>query len=442
MKRRGTYPQSAMREQQTPQGGRNLESAPETTDGLRVLHVSPSFYPAVEYGGPVASLYELCLAQRQAGLNLRVLTSTAGLSDREDGRSVAAGRWQQSFGVPTYYAKVRLPPDLAPAMLPQLIRMSRWAQVVHVTGLFSAASVLAVATALATELGHAACSSFPPRPQPAVVVSPRGALLPWALRQGRQRKQRFLSVLAPLLRQVHGWHATSEEEAQATRTILAELGALAAKVRVVAPGLAHDLRSWVSPEGRSPNSQLVVLGRVHPVKNLELALHALACLRAQVPAASLVIAGPMADPAYAAELRAKAEALGLRDAVKWPGLVTGEAKQRLLAGSAALWLCSHMESFGNVVIEALAAGTPVIATQTTPWQRLEPAAVGRWVPTDAAALAAATVELLTRQAEPSSRESLAARCQGFVRAHFSLEQSELEMRQLYRSALGSSGQDG
>ena len=125
----------------------------------------------------------------------------------------------------------------------------------------------------------------------------------------------------------------------------------------------------------------------------------------------------------------------------WPGLVHGAAKERLLAESAALWLCSHMESFGNVVVEALGAGTPVIATQTTPWQRLEPAAVGRWVPADPAALAAATVELLNRQAEPSSRQSLAACCQEFVRAHFSLEQSELEMRQLYRSALESSGQD-
>lgn len=423
-----------MRERQNPQGGRNFGSV-TTTDRLRILHVSPSFYPAVEYGGPVASLYELCLAQREAGLDLRVLTSTAGLSNGASGQRVTAEQWLETFGVPTYYAKVRLPPDLAPAMVPQLIRMCRWAEVVHITGLFSGASVLAVATALATGLGHAACSSGPPHP--VVVLSPRGALLPWAMMQGGQRKRRFLSVMAPLLRQVHGWHATSEEEAQATRTILAELGAAAAKVQVVAPGLARDGGSLVRPKGSAASCQLLVLGRVHPVKNLELALHALARLRVQIPAASLVIAGPAADPAYAAELRAKAEALGLRDAVGWTGLITGEAKRRLLAGSAALWLCSHMESFGNVVVEALAAGTPVIATQTTPWQRLEPAAVGRWVPADPEALAAATAELLTRQAEPSQHQALAARCQEFVRAHFSLEQSELAMRQLYRSALGS-----
>ena len=44
---------------------------------LRVLHVVPSFYPAHGYGGPVSALYELCLAQVAAGLDVRVLTSAA-----------------------------------------------------------------------------------------------------------------------------------------------------------------------------------------------------------------------------------------------------------------------------------------------------------------------------------------------------------------------------
>lgn len=437
----------------SPQNPRSV-SAADSSDRdpagpLRVLHVSPSFYPAVEYGGPVASLYELCLAQKRAGLLVRVLTSTAGL-----GFGLAeglAGRWVETFGVPTYYAPVRLAPDLAPAMVPQLVRLCRWAQLVHVTGLFSAASVLGVAAALAGELGERVLRFGGFAAPRAVVLSPRGALLPWALAtQGRRRKQRFLTVLAPLLRKVHGWHATSEEEATAIQTMLLGLsGAAQPIIQVVVPGLpaassgeSATVAAAPPPRVMPPACQLLVLGRVHPVKNLELAMQALALLRREMPAASLVIAGPEADAAYAAQLRAHAAELGVSAAVSWPGLVTGAAKQKLLAESSVLWLCSHMESFGNVVVESLAAGTPVVATRTTPWQLLEQAAVGRWVPPDPAALAAATVELLSRQTDAAAQQALAARCQELVCSQFSLAQSERQMRRLYHRALGEVGGSG
>jgi glycosyltransferase involved in cell wall biosynthesis len=417
----------------------------EKSAELRVLHISPSYYPAVEYGGPVRSLYELCLAQRRAGLDVRVLTSTA--SGRESfsarqllGRGAAgplgrfAGRWVEEFGVPTYYAGVRLPPDIAPAMVAELRPLLRWAELVHVTGVFSAASVLGMATTLSPRMGGGR------RP---VIVSPRGALLPWALGQGRSRlrKQAFLQLLAPLLRRVRGWHVTSEQEAEALQEIVGRSGAL---IQVAAPGVSLGAGGDVPiVRARGASSQLLALGRIHPVKNLELALDALALLRCEHTSRgkdgnppTLVIAGPVADPNYAAELKARVAALGLDGAVRWAGLVTGEAKQLLLADSAALWLCSHMESFGNVVVEALAAGTPVVATTTTPWALLPQAGVGHLVPPDPAAIAAATGELLQQTLDPARRQELATRCRQLAQDRFSWEAAERRLRQLYLSAIG------
>ena len=49
----------------------------------------------------------------------------------------------------------------------------------------------------------------------------------------------------------------------------------------------------------------------------------------------------------------------------------GEEKNKVIASNMALVLPSKSENFGNVVLEALAQGTPVIASKNTPWQILD-----------------------------------------------------------------------
>jgi glycosyltransferase involved in cell wall biosynthesis len=77
---------------------------------------------------------------------------------------------------------------------------------------------------------------------------------------------------------------------------------------------------------------------------------------------------------------------GLTDKVRFVGSVEGESKQQLYADAHLLILPSHSENFGNVVIESLAQGTPVIASIHTPWQVLDEERTGRWVANDPASL--------------------------------------------------------
>jgi glycosyltransferase involved in cell wall biosynthesis len=127
-------------------------------------------------------------------------------------------------------------------------------------------------------------------------------------------------------------------------------------------------------------------GRLDPVKGMEVLLDAVATLRAEGIAARLVVAGD-GNPRYAAGLHARAGALGIGDAVTW----LGQFRDMRAFHSAIDVLClpSHSEGCSNVLGEALAAGTPAVAT-----------AVGdaRWLlgddaplvaPGDAAGLAAA-----------------------------------------------------
>ncbi len=112
----------------------------------------------------------------------------------------------------------------------------------------------------------------------------------------------------------------------------------------------------------------------------------------------------MEDPGYLADLRRRAERGALAGRVRFLGELGGEAKLDFLARCRVLCLASHSESFGNVVIEALAALTPVVAGRGTPWGELETRGAGRWVDGSPAALADAL--------EPYLRDEALARAAG------------------------------
>lgn len=345
---------------------------------------------------------------------------------------MACGRYVPDVGVPTFYGRVTLGEDVSLQLVRELPASVRWADLVHVTALWSPSSLLSLSLCL---------SPLSPLRRP-LVLSPRGALLPWALSQRGGRKQSALRLLRPLLQRVQGWHATSEEEAEA----LARLRLLGPQAQVAVVGNGAPLSTEHPPRLQPEHPQvqrllttgaprIVTLGRVHPVKNLELAIRSLAHLRRLRghDQATLMVIGPeRAGEPYGDQLRQLAATLGIADAVSFVGLQKGAIKDQLLAGSDVLWLPSHMESFGNVVVEALAVGTPVVAAQTTPWQDLELHRVGRWVPPDAQHFAEATALLLALR----SRAEWAAHCQAIAVAHYSWSQRERALRRLYDAVLG------
>lgn len=387
---------------------------------LRVLHVVPSFYPALGYGGPVRALYELCLAQVQAGLDVRVLTSDANGAIR---MAALSDRWVTEYGVPTFYAPVRLGQDIAPSLLWQIGKALCTADLLHVSGLWSPTSVLAQALARLAN-----------RP---VVLSPHGALMPWAMQSGRgqNQKERALQLLRPLLDRIHGWHVSSQAEAAGIRA-LGDRGLLRPDVPIacVEYGIWPDDIAQNDKPPRSGPPQIVVLGRIHPVKRLELAVSALAALHKTHPDAELTFAGPTENAAYRLRIEALADSLGVARSIRWPGLLGPQEKTDRLFSAHALWLCSHMESFGMVVIEALAQGTPVVATKQTPWAALSTEQIGRQVDPDPQAFADETRALLSLP--PSSQQALSSRCRAFVRAHYTWPAQEARLRVFYEACAG------
>src|SRR5258705_503270 len=73
---------------------------------VRVLHVSPYFPPAMQYGGPPASVLGLCQGLQRAGVDVEVVTTTANGESPLAASPAEGGRYD---GVPVRYVKAAFP---------------------------------------------------------------------------------------------------------------------------------------------------------------------------------------------------------------------------------------------------------------------------------------------------------------------------------------------
>ena len=361
---------------------------------MRVHTVLPAFWPAFEEGGPVFTSLHTARQLRDRGFEISVTTTDRNGRERLDvptGRPVAF-----EPGICVRYERAWWR-RFAPGMALSLWRDIRRADWVHVQGMFTASSPLALF--VATLLGRR------------LLISPHGMLGAWCLQRRRSwLKSAWLRLFfRPLARRAL-WHATAEQEAREIRALFGDVD-----IALIPNGLDVDEFADV-PEvsraefcerflpgepARTEGPILAALGRLHSKKGLDIAIDALARLRRTHPQARLAIAGP--DDGARASLSQRACELGLEGAVAFLDALEGEAKLAFLAGADVFVLPSHHENFGLVYAEALAARTPVVASIHTPWSEVEEAGCGRWVENDPEAVAQAVRDLLDEGVEHAGR---------------------------------------
>jgi glycosyltransferase involved in cell wall biosynthesis len=135
---------------------------------------------------------------------------------------------------------------------------------------------------------------------------------------------------------------------------------------------------WMNhPEFRGKRIVLF-LGRIHPVKGLDLFARAWSRVAGHFRDWHWVIAGPD-EERYKAKLSSLFDQLAVSNRISFLGPVAGDEKEALLEASEFLVLPSQIESFGMVVLEAFLAGTPVMTSRNCPWPELEAGRCGWWV---------------------------------------------------------------
>jgi phosphatidyl-myo-inositol alpha-mannosyltransferase len=197
------------------------------------------------------------------------------------------------------------------------------------------------------------------------------------------------AILRPSMEKIAGRIAVSEH---ARSTLVQHFGG---EPVIIPNGLYVQRFSDAAraPRWDSPGGSLVFLGRMdEPRKGLETLLRALPSIVRARPGAHLYVAG-RGDVDAARQSVPRAH----RDDVTFLGLVDEATRAQLLA-SADLYVAPNTggESFGIILVEAMAAGAPVLASDLPAFRRvLDDGSLGTLFPTgDADALAEAAVDLL------------------------------------------------
>lgn len=182
--------------------------------------------------------------------------------------------------------------------------------------------------------------------------------------------------------------------------------------------------------GLRPDAPLVTtIGRLHEQKGMDAFVRAAASVRRSRPECRFLIVG--AGP-LEAELREAAKALGLAQGLTFLGHC--DHVPAVLRATDVFVLASLWEGMPNVVLEAMAAGAPVVATRVEgTLDLLEHDQTGLLVmPRDVPGLVSGILRLLD---EPATARRLADAAQARAREHFSLDAMVRRHEALYAELL-------
>ena len=322
---------------------------------MRILHVIPTYYPAIRFGGPIISVHELNKALVRKGIKVTVCTSNYGLENKSKGKSFS----ETVDGVTVWYFSCLTFFDfLSPTGYQFSPTLRKWLEehvkkydLVHISAVWNY-PVLAGARG-AYEAGKP------------YILSPRGALYPYTFKKKFWKKRIYFQlVVKKILERTSAIHYTTEDEKEQCHEFLG----LKNRAVVVPNGL--DLSEFSNSPSKKEffnkfphlagKKLILYLGRINWKKGVDILIEAFSVIARERKDVYLVLVGEDDGDGYKARMQSLAKKLGIAERVTFTGILTGREKLAAYRAAEIFILPSYSENFGMVVIEAMACKCPVI----------------------------------------------------------------------------------
>lgn len=393
---------------------------------MKILHVIPSVSP--KRGGPSFAVRAMAEIAVHQGFQVDIVTTDDDGSGHLD---VALGKPLIENGV--CYRYFRRQTDFYTASWP----LTKWLaknvsnyDLVHIHALFSYSMLPA--------------AYFARRANVPYIIRPLGTLNRWGIANRRAflKQISLLLIEKPLLFRAARLHFTSMQE----RIEAAEAG-LDLPFKILPLGINLQIFSDL-PEPHTFYAQypqlhgkkiLLFLSRIDLKKGLELLLAATALITQTRNDFVLFIAGD-GEEDYKAQLKQRSFELKIDDNIIWGGFLSGIPKLAAMAAADIFVLPSYSENFGIAVVEAMAAGLPVIISdQVGIHNEIDTAKAGIVTKCDSDILSSSIQQLLNNN---QLCQEMGQNGQRLAQEQFSLEAMSDGLIQLYRQVISDSTKAG
>jgi glycosyltransferase involved in cell wall biosynthesis len=382
---------------------------------MRLLFVTPYYFPELKFGGPPKRIHALSRGLTKLGHEVRVVTFNSENQRANEERSFNGVAVQYLPWVGKSLRQI-------PLGLSTLQAEVERAEVVHCYGLYN--------------LLCPAAAHFARRRARPYFLEPMGMYVPRVASVGWKKLYHALFTNR-MARNAQAVIATSPLEQD-------ELTGLGDRVRLVVRRNGVDLEDF---ENLPPASEMrgrwgaaesdrviLYLGRLNAKKNLEELIGAFRAAR--LDDAVLVIAGPAEQPSYFSRLQQLIDSGDANPRIILDGAFYGRDHRAALAAADLFVLPSLNENFGNAAAEAIAAGVPVLLTETCGVAPLIHGRGGLAIPLGHEAL----VQGLKTMLHPQSRAELTAQMSDSKRA-LSWDEPIRQTEALYQTALQTQTDD-
>lgn len=326
----------------------------------KVLIFIDWYLPGYKAGGPISSCANV-VAMLGNSIGFKIITRDRDYLDTHPYPNVEIDAWTTAGKAQVMYLS---PPRQTLSVIAKMIS-EHPDYLIYINGLFSKTFSIFPLIAVRRQKRRA-------------MVAPRGMLASGALGIKGRKKQLYLAFAKRLglFSQIQ-FHATHSHEAEDIQSSISARNGV-----TVIPNIpALPTEGSLLPLKETNQIELLSIARVAQEKNT---LFAIACLRSIPPdiRVNFQWIGPVYDTTYFEKCKHAVSLLPENVRISFPGSVPPNQLYDYYNSAHLFFLPTLGENYGHAIIESMLAGTPVLISDRTPWQRLEENNLGAAIPLD------------------------------------------------------------
>lgn len=357
-----------------------------------ILILTEHYLPGYKGGGPIRSISNI-VSNLGEHFSFKIITRDRDMADQSKYSGIEQNKWVKINGASVFYVS---PMQLTPLGMLRIIKRTHF-DAIYINSFFSFLFSIVPVLAIKAKVLH----------KSPLILAPRGEFSEGALGIKKNKKTLYIK-LAKAARIYNNicWQATSINEKNDIRKVLGDT----AKIIKIVPNLTpsplaiSDLVDKL-PSHKDKKLKIIFLSRISRKKNLD---YAIRILKKVVSNVEFNIFGVKEDLMYLNECKNLARGAPNNVSINFMGGLSHHKVSKKMGEHDLFFFPTRGENFGHVIFEALAAGTPVLISDQTPWKDIEEKGAGWQFPLNRTDLFISAIELnskMTSYQRKKQRES-------------------------------------